>query len=228
MSKRKPYNFTLSGVKPDEIDKQYAFKHVHNSLTMSEKFIPHQSTRISDLQHFNQNITVVDELKNTHNAKISTVVPQVNRNANMHCFWDRHIIGEGRPIVYCPIEKRHSPQIKTYTSHINNKQYKIQDSIQPASVHEYYVDGVFCSVECCLAFIESKQHDAMYQRSEYYLREMYALGERRAAPHWRLLSVYGGNMSIEEFRNSFANTTYTPDGIVYHPICFLFRENYHL
>lgn len=224
MSKKKPYIFKLPGVKPDEIDKQYAFKNVHNSLMMSEKFIPHQSTKISDLQNFSQNITVVDELKNTHNAKIS----MVTSNRNIHCFWDRHPIPDQTPVVYCPIEKRHTPQIKTYMSHINGKNYKIQDSIQPALVQDYFVDGVFCSVECCLAFIESNQHDAMYQRSEYYLREMYAIGERKSAPHWRLLSVYGGNMSIEDFRNSFANTTYTPDGILYNPICFLFRENYHL
>jgi hypothetical protein len=24
------------------------------------------------------------------------------------------------------------------------------------------------------------------------------------------------------------NTLYTPDGVIYNPICFLFRENYHL
>jgi hypothetical protein len=113
-------------------------------------------------------------------------------------------------------------------SHINGKPYKIQDSIQPPLSHEYYVDGVFCSVECCMAFIHEHRNNPLYQHSEYYLREIYALGDHKCAPHWRLLSVYGGNMSIEEFRNSFANTIFTPDGVVYNPICFLFRENYHL
>ena len=130
--------------------------------------------------------------------------------------------------MYCPIEKRHTPQIKNYISHINGKPYKIQDSNQPEKTQEYYVDGIFCSVECCLAFIEDQHHDPMYRNAEFYLRELYAVEGRKSAPHWRLLETYGGNMSIEEFRKSFANTAYTPDGVLYNPICFLFRENYHL
>jgi hypothetical protein len=225
MSKKKPCLFKLPGVKPDEIDKQYAFKTMHNTLLLSEKYIPHQSTKISDLQHFSQNLTVVDELKNTHNAKLSTVL---SNTARCNCFWDHHAITDSQTPIYCPIEKRHAPRIKNYVSHINGKPYKIQDSIQPTDAEEYYVDGVFCSVECCLAFIECNQHDPLYQISEYYLREIYALKDHKSAPHWRLLTAYGGNMSIDEFRQSFANTTYTPDGVVYNPICFLFRENYHL
>lgn len=226
MSKKKACLFTLSGVKPDEIDKQYSFKTLHTSLVLSENSIPHQSTKISDLQNFTQNITVIDELKNSHQAKISTVFPQNFSNCN--CFWDRHPLTLDKPPVYCPIEKRHTPRIKNYVSHINGKTYKIQDSMQTALSHEYFVDGVFCSVECCLAFIEENRHVSLYENSELFLREVYNLREQKSAPHWRLLTAYGGNMSIDEFRQSFANTTYTPDGVVYNPICFLFRENYHL
>lgn len=216
--------FTLTGVKPDEIDKQYEFK--SNALLISENFIPCQSTKISELHSFNQTLTVVDELKNAHNARISSVFSgSIQRYC---CFWDRHPLTDDTGI-YCPIEKIHHPRIKNYISNINGKSYKIQDSMQPAAYQEYFVDGIFCSVECCLAYIDQQRHDPLYQNAEMHLRDIFSLsGDHKAAPHWRLLSVYGGNLSIEEFRKSFTNTLFTPDGIVYHPISFLYRENYHL
>lgn len=228
MSKRKSpsqnHVFRLSGVNPDEIDKQY-FK-VNNNLLMTEKFIPQQSTKISELQSFQpkQNITVIDELKNVHNAKVSIVTSRQNIN----CFWDRHPITTDK-IIYCPIDKVQNPQIKSYTSHINGKSYKIQDSVNLKTEYgNYYVDGAFCSIECCLSFIEENKMNPMYQYSEHFLRDIFVFNEQKSAPHWRLLEAYGGNMSIEEFRKSLTNTVYTPDGIVYNPICFVFRENYHL
>jgi hypothetical protein len=226
--------FKLSGVNPEEIDKQYFKLHkiekltqLNNTSSLSEKFIPHQSTKISELQTFNanQNITVVDELKNTHNAKVSTVSGDTSR---LCCFWDRHPFPHDK-IIYCPVEKIQSPQIKSYTSYINGKPYKIQDSINLKTEYDhYYVDGIFCSIECCLAFIEEAKANPLYQYSEYYLRDIFSFTDQKCAPHWRLLQSYGGNMTIEEFRKSFTNTIYTPDGIIYNPICFLYRENYHL
>jgi hypothetical protein len=233
MSKRKsPPNhiFRLSGVNPDEIDKQY-FK-VNNNLLSTEKFIPQQSTKISELHSFQprQNITVVDELKNTHTAKISmTHVSNTNSvQRSLNCFWDRHPI-VGDKVVYCPVDKVHTPQVKSYTSHINGKSYKIQDSVNlKIEYSQYYVDGAFCSIECCLSFIEENKMNPIYQYSEHYLRDIFGFNEQKRAPHWRLLESYGGNMTIEEFRKSFANTIYTADGVVYTPMCFIFRENYHL
>lgn len=223
-SKKKQYLFKLSGVRPEEVERQYNFK-TNSDLSLMETFIPCQSTKITELQNFKHNITIVDELKNVHNAKISTVYNHSNRE--LCCFWDRHPF-TGEPI-YCPVEKVQQPLIKQYVSSINGKTYKIQDSMQQPKLQEYYVDGVFCSIECCLAFIEANKFDPIYQNSEYYLREIFNnLADQKHAPSWRLLSVYGGNMTIEEYRKSFINTIYIPDGIVYNPICFLFKENYHL
>ena len=44
------------------------------------------------------------------------------------------------------------------------------------------------------------------------------------APHWRMLSEYGGNMSITEFRNSFTKTDYNAHGIVNNLQSTLFEE----
>jgi hypothetical protein len=228
MSKaKKSHVIKLQGIKPDEIDKQYGFKVTVNSAPLAEKSIPTQSTKITELQNFNQNITYTDELKNTHNAKVSTVFEIQQHTKKLNCFWDKHPITSDK-YVQCPIEKIHKPLIKNYISHINNKPYKIQDFMQESKTQEFNSDGAFCSTECCLAFIEDNKHDPIYQNSEYYLSEIYAFTEQKKAPHWRLLIPYGGNMTIEEFRKSFSNTIYTPDGVVFNPIFLVYRENYHL
>lgn len=225
---KKQHLLKLPNIKPEEIDKQYGFKVTTNSAPLGEKIIPTQTTRISELgNNFNHNITFVDELKNTHHAKISTVTESIHGNKKFNCFWDRHPFHSDK-IISCPIEKIHKPLIKNYISHINNKPYKIQDFTQETKFQEYHCDGVFCSVECCLAFIDENKHDPLYQNSEFYLSEIFSFTEHKRAPHWRLLTSYGGNMSIEEFRKSFMNTIYTFDGIVYNTISFIFRENYHL
>ena len=227
MSSKRKHIFKLPGVNPDDIDKQYDFKqkqNQENSTSLSEKFIPSQSTKISELNNFKHNIILVDELKNTHNTKISTVYEHSTKLYN--CFWDRHPFTT-QPI-FCPIEKIQNPFIKSYVSHINGKSYKIQDSMQSSKFQEYYSDGAFCSTECCLAFIDDNKHNPIYQNSEYYLKDIFCDIDHKKAPHWRLLIPYGGNQTIEEFRKSFVNTIYIPDGVIYNPICFLYRENYHL
>jgi hypothetical protein len=213
--------FKLPNVIPEEIDKQFGF-----SATETKAQEPVESTKITDLKQFNQNITRVDELKNIHNVKISSTLKGVKC-----CFWDRHEFDSEERVVYCPVEHLQKPKMKNYTSFINGKYYKIQDSIQPedeTTIREYYTDGIFCSIECALAFVKDNAHNPMYTYSENYLRELYSYTGNQIAPHWRLLKKYGGNLSIEEFRKSFINTTYALDGIVFNPVFFLFKENYHL
>lgn len=209
--------FKLPNVIPEEVDKQFGFAPI--DLKMVETNL--ETTKISDLKNFSQNITVVDELKNTHNVKVSTII----KENKLCCFWDRH---ETDKIIYCPLDRIQKPKIKHYTSFINGKQYKIQDSIQDEITQEYYVDGVFCSVECALAFIKDNAHNSLYSYSENYLRQIYSFTGNQIAPHWRVLKEYGGNMTIDEFRKSFTNTTYNLDGVIFNPVCFLFKENYHL
>lgn len=225
MSKKSKSTTTikLTGIKPENVDAQYGL----NPLNMKKmELIPVQSTKISDLNSIPENIQFIDELKNNNHCKISMVRPSLNHK--LYCFWDRHIIDDPKKIVYCPIDKITKPDIKIYESNINGKIYKIQDSITGEEAQEYHTDGIFCSTECCLAFIRDRRNDPLYQYSEYYLNQIYAFDSKCVAPNWRLLSCYGGSMDIVEFRKSFTNITYVYDGIIFNPICFVFKENYHL
>ena len=79
---------------------------------------------------------------------------------------------------------------------------------------EYYVtDGIFCSFNCAYAFIQNNQGNPEYNLSKSLLIAMYEklFGIDFAifpAPDWRLLTQYGGHLSIDEFREQFNRIEY--------------------
>jgi hypothetical protein len=80
----------------------------------------------------------------------------------------------------------------------------------------YETDGVFCSPECCLAFInneKSKAGGSKYIDSERLLHSMLGLTQRiLPANHYRLLESYGGKLTIEQFRNNNKSVKYEYHG----------------
>lgn len=104
------------------------------------------------------------------------------------------------------------------------------------SEKEYYeTDGVFCSFNCCKAFINDNKHNRMYDNSESLLTKMYNefMGTKACviipAPSWRLLEQYGGNRNIIKFRNGFNKIEYEEHGNTkrvpkFVPLGILFEE----
>jgi hypothetical protein len=85
----------------------------------------------------------------------------------------------------------------------------------------YHTDGIFCSFNCCRAYILDNQSSTLYHHSDTLLARMYTdvTGQVLAhpitpAPSWRLLSEYGGYLSIEDFRRGFHTVSHTFHGIV--------------
>ena len=80
----------------------------------------------------------------------------------------------------------------------------------------YETDGVFCSPECCLAFVnneKSKAGGSKYIDSERLLHSMLGLTQRiLPANHYRLLKQYGGKLTIEQFRNNNKSVKYEYHG----------------
>ena len=84
----------------------------------------------------------------------------------------------------------------------------------------YEVDGIFCSFECCLAFIQENKNIPLYVHSKSLLIKMYSemyneIKVIENAPSWRLLKAYGGNLEIDEFRASFNRITYNESYSLY-------------
>jgi hypothetical protein len=79
---------------------------------------------------------------------------------------------------------------------------------------EYYItDGVFCSFNCAYSYILANEANPEYNLSKSLLIKMYEnlFGIEFSifpAPDWRLLSQYGGHLSIDEFREHFNKIEY--------------------
>lgn len=147
------------------------------------------------------------------------------------CFWCRHRfdwLALGCPLRYIPNQIS-----KTLQSPVTNEMYTIKENVSNTDVSSskynvttenyYETDGIFCSFNCCLAYITENVHIPMYSQSKYLLMNIYfkvngitnaSSANIKSAPSWRLLSEYGGHLSIEEFRQSFSKVEYTQSHVV--------------
>lgn len=175
-------------------------------------------------------VAMVDITSCTHLKK--------KKKAGIRCFWCRYPFEA--PPLGCPIRYVPSYIVKQYFSYITKDYYTIKEEIvaplpssspkvKPTStesgcesnvpivktVHnDYYeVDGVFCSFNCCMAWVKDNPHNSLYGNSVYLLHDMYTrcfgvTHQIHPAPHWRMLTDYGGHMSIQEFRSHFNKRIY--------------------
>ena len=126
--------------------------------------------------------------------------------------------------IFIPIKSNNSSNISNIT---------IQDNSY------YLTDGIFCSFNCCKAYINENNYNSLYEHSNFLLTKLYNelikylkkenMKNINPAPHWRLLKVYGGHLSINQFRESFNKTQYEFHDIVFlknkfKPLTNLFEE----
>jgi len=186
-------------------------------------------------------------------------------NTSVHCFWCRHSF-HFRPIG-CPIDFVSDRLTKTYNSDITKDKYTLRENITKKQLQQltkdvdsveidtthmiqneykiqdrnyYLMDGLFCSFNCCFAFIKANQQNPLYMNSEYLLKKIFynVFGENTAplipSPSWRLLKEYGGHMTVEEYRKNFYKVDYfNVDNLVVpfpnsKPVGFLFEKQVKL
>ena len=179
-----------------------------------------------------------DESKKEHRCMITmmdNLGKQLPEKTNICCFWCRNQFSS-IPIG-CPISFVPSQLIKDYYSEITKDRYVIRENITKRKreeidsiiekinnndknrkisidIKEYFItDGIFCSFNCCQSFIKDNKINPMYYNSLNLLFTLYKFCfgsniEIISAPHWRLLKGYGGQLSIEEFRDNFYKIQY--------------------
>jgi len=110
------------------------------------------------------------------------------------------------------IKKRQQLEaLKSAPETIGENSYEVDININK---NEYYItDGVFCSFNCAYAYILDNEQNPDYTLSKSLIINMYErLFEAEftifAAPNWRLLSQYGGHLTIDEFREQFNKIEY--------------------
>jgi hypothetical protein len=180
----------------------------------------------------NEKIKIYDEIK--HVKELWTFPHNINHNiANIRCHWDHHTFeGIG---IFCPLSYRPKQVAKIGQNEIkirstggvsdsNINSFMIKENVpkcKDVSTNKnlieitdayYEVDGVFCSPECCLAFIndeKTKVGGSKYSDSERSLHFMLGLTSRISpANNFRLLKDYGGNLTIEQFRKNNKSIKY--------------------
>ena len=113
---------------------------------------------------------------------------------NINCWWCKHIIPSDVHPIGCPV-----------------KYYK-KDISKNIEEDFFETDGIFCSFNCTLSYInEVSVHNIRYRESGGLLYILYKKifncfppnMDIKAALDWKLLKIFGGIMNIEEFRNSF-------------------------
>ena len=154
-------------------------------------------------------------IETTEKIKIYSEIKHVkelwttSNNKNVRCFWDHHPFdGIG---IFCPISYRPKQVAKVDTFTIKENVPKNKDLSSFSNLVEitdayYEVDGVFCSPECCLAYIHENKTKAgglRYNDSERLLHFMLGYTKQiTPANSYRLLIDYGGDLTIEQFRHS--------------------------
>ncbi len=223
----------------------------------------HKTTKISDV--FTGGVDLahpfLDEAKKEKRV-VPTMIQRLSAQGQLpiettiSCYWCRHAF-ETQPIG-CPVRFVSSQLCKCYISEITKDPYLIKENIvsgkkarmveceKPEGINlsivekDYYeTDGIFCSFNCCLAWIDENKNNPMYAQSKELLFRLYTDTYGKfptsdtisKAPHWRLLRDYGGHLSIDDFRASFNTVIYTAYNKVasrpkMHTIGFLFEEKH--
>lgn len=177
--------FILYNLNPSEIDDKYNFTIRSNIDTVN---ISNKTTSINDISSPKNSLySYYDQSKKHIKCSLTMtnlIGNKLPKQTNLHCHWCRSPF-KTSPIG-CPI--------------------KCKDDA-------YLVDGIFCSFNCCKAFIDDQKHNSIYKYSNHILDMMYysiynEYIDIKKAPNWKILTDYGGNKSIDQFRESFNSIEY--------------------
>jgi len=210
------FSFTLKNINIYEVEKKY------NISTLS-----FSTTKISELAStpVTTNYTFVDETMRSYSYVISMsklLNKELPLSTNIHCFWCRHPFTN--PPIGCPIKYIPSILYKTYYSELSKDIYSIKGSVTPnmqksckncdqIDKKDYYItDGIFCSFNCCLAFINNTNDKLYHDSLNLLLQYFYCFFDKsiiiEPAMSWRLLENCGGHLSITQFRENFNTINY--------------------
>ena len=250
MSKKK-FTFTLKGIKPHDLDQKYSLSKIRNIDGQTNPSV--NVTNIIDLNtnnNENKYFSYVDESKREHRCLITLCnkeYEKLPKCTNIRCHWCHHEFS-GTPLG-CPIKFENSKLIKNYYSEVIKDDNRLVSNISKLQFNnsvesndffleksEYYItEGVFCSFNCCLSYINLNKYNPIYFLSKTYLITIFETMFKQEfnvieAPSWKLLKNYGGNMSIDEFRENFYkieitdSNNYIFNSLEQRPLHLLFEE----
>ncbi len=250
----KKYVFVLKNINVDKIDTTYKLS-IYSNIGEPSLQPLGNVTNVEDLISFDKNemITYFDEIKVSCICVITMLNINNNRilpkNTSINCFWCKNP-HKWIPIG-CPIRYVNNQIKKKYKSDITGDLYELHENIATrdltllkesknndieisgCDVEYYETYGMFCSFNCVLAFIKDNKHNSFYMESENLLINMLHdmtgnIARLIPAPHWTLLSDYGGTMTIDDFRDSFNKIEYISSNIHISPLGMVFEKKSYL
>lgn len=190
-------------------------------------------TELAPKQKETNTFSYLDESKKEHQCVLTMISNETQcdlpEKTTISCFWCHHPF-DTKPLG-CPIQYVPHRVVKDYYSEITKDNYTLRENITKNQLdknkdhfekhnmnmigRDYYItDGIFCSFNCCLAFIHNHHNDPLYRYSENLLTHIYVktFGEHAQpiipAPSWRILENYGGSITIDEYRRNFYKVEY--------------------
>lgn len=252
----------LRNINPTDVEKKYKLVSLNTSSSLSSRQPSHTTSISNIVAPQSRLVSFIDESKHPREGTVSMIdfdtkeqLYNIEKSMNdsgvqKHCYWDRNVFtnqGIGCPIKYVP-----SKATFTYTSQTSQENHLLKSDINTNRLldvdnkgieiekNDYYItDGIFCSFNCCQAFIDDKKNEPMYASSKFLILNIYnkifdgnSIRSISPAPHWRLLKEYGGHLTIEKYRDSFNAKSYTNHGTIQTGHCIsvlavgtLFEEN---
>jgi hypothetical protein len=234
------YTFTLKNIDTDKIHKLYNLN-ITSNLTSNEQ-LQNNITKLSELTISSEKDDITSFIDDSKNNIYTTMIDIISKEiipsrVDLKCFWCRNYFN-WHPLS-CPIKYNCSQVEKTYFSDITKDKYTIKENISKDKKtyfnnliqqnkndvekntfniidKDYFeTDGIFCSFNCCLAFINENKNNSSYKHSKNLLKKIYYdifgvyPNNLTPAPSWRLLKEYGGIYTIEEFRKTFNKVEYS-------------------
>lgn len=232
------YVFSLVGINLERVNQKYG---IGVSTFSNTEEMPQNTTKIDDLEKPKkvfETISFLDESKRMRKCNVSMVDLNPRNPAckgGYKCYWCRNMVPQnvfpiGIPVRYIPnkaIKKYHSEitkDIYTISEPITLNKSKIlkerdDPRIKIEPNNSYLTDGVVCSFNCMISFINDNKSDPLYEESEFLALQLYEeLHDQKTeiipAPHWRTLVEHGGHLTIEKFRDTFNKIEYVDYGII--------------
>lgn len=125
------------------------------------------------------------------------------------CWWCRHSFKTspiGCPLVYHPHKKDGIDASRM-------KEKLDAAGIEHTTNDFFETEGYFCSFPCCKAYILSQRNNLKYKESSGLLSLLFSTLYKKksiipTAPTWKMLSDYGGPLTIQEYRATFGKIEY--------------------
>ena len=188
---------------------------------------------VTDVDEIINTFSYTDETRKLHKCIVSKIGDFKSKVYN--CYWCRHpfkTVALGCPIKYVP-----NVSTRTYYSEMTKSNFSVKENvcknqtfsdnsdIETTENDFFETDGIFCSPNCLYTFIKDNKKNPLYIDSEALFYRI-CTEKLLPAPHWRLLEVYGGTLTIEKFREGFSKMQYEERGYCkpYRSVGLAFEE----